>query len=454
MTTEIERLAEFALGVRLESLPASTLAALKRVVLDTLGCAIGAVGCEPARIAAWLDTLGEGGGRATMIGEAQPQALKRALLVNGILARYLDYGDVYWKRDVAHPSEVVPVALAAVEARGGSGRDFLEAVLAGYEAQLRLCDVFSFQAVGMHAVSSAGFASPLAIGRAWAMTKDEIAHAVALNGMRHLTLFGLVKGELSMAKALGFPLAAVEAVDACRLAQGGFTGPLGVIDWMFANLPQGLEEEQVRRMDLVHASYRTEQVSLKRFPVQFEIQGAVEAALELARALPAAASECVSEAVVTCAPTTRERTADPSKYRPANRETADHSMPCCVAMALLDGRLGAEQFEGGRWASDQVAALMVKVRVEADPDLGGRARRGRACRLTLKLVDGRELSAEVPVPLGDAQRPMSPEDMHRKFAELAAHCLSGERIAQIVEQVERLETLPRVDALTRLLRSG
>src|SRR5690606_17810086 len=117
----------------------------------------------------------------------------------------------------------------------------------------------------------------------------------------------------------------------------------------------------------------------------------------------------------------RERTADPSKYRPANRETADHSMPCCVAMALLDGRLGAEQFEGGRWASDEVAALMVKVRVETDPDLGGGPRRGRACRLKLKLVDGRELSAEVPVPLGDAQRPMSPEDTRRKFAELAAH---------------------------------
>jgi hypothetical protein len=56
--------------------------------------------------------------------------------------------------------------------------------------------------------------------------------------------------------------------------------------------------------------------------------------------------------------------------------------------------------------------------------------------------------------LGDAQRPMSPQDMHRKFAELAAHCLSGERIAQIIAQVERLETLPRVDALTRLMRSG
>jgi 2-methylcitrate dehydratase len=303
-------------------------------------------------------------------------------------------------------------------------------------------------------VSSAGFATPLVIGRAWSMTKHEIAHAVALNGMRHLTLFGLVKGELSMAKALGFPLAAVEAVDACRLAQGGITGPLGVIDWMFDNLPQGLEDAHVRRMDLAPANYRTEQVSLKRFPVQFEIQGAVEAALDLARELAGPTLKCVSEVIVTCAPTTCERTADPSKYRPANRETADHSMPCCVAMALLDGRLGAEQFESGRWASEDVAALMTKLRVQADPDRGGGSLRGRACRVKLKLVDGCESSAEVTVPLGDAQRPLTIEDTRRKFAELASHCMSGERIAQIVEQVERLETLPSVDALTRLMRSG
>src|SRR5690606_18182231 len=221
-------------------------------------------------------------------------------------------------------------------------------------AQLRLCDAFSFQAIGMHAASSGGLVAPLVIGRAWGMDADALGHAVALNGMRNLTLAGLVKGELSMAKAIAFPLTAVDALAACRLAQEGFTGPLGVLDWMFANQAQGLEDPSVRNMDLRFADYRTAQVSLKRFPVQFAIQGAVEAALELVGRLPCSAAECVAHAVVICAPSNQERTADPSKYRPANRETADHSMPCCVAMALLDGRLGAEQFEHGRWADADV----------------------------------------------------------------------------------------------------
>ncbi len=453
MASVVQTLAEFALGIRYGDLPPATVTALKRVILDTLGCALGAVGCEPARIAACLHAPGietSDGETATVIGGA-PSSLKQAILINGVLNRYLDYGDVYWKRDVPHPSELVTVALACVEASGGSGRALIEAVLAGYEAQLRLCDAFSFQAVGMHAASSVGFVAPLVIGRTWNMSAAQLAHAVALNGARHLVLFGLAKGELSMAKAIASPLAAVEAVDACRLAVEGMTGPVSVIDWMFRSLPGGLEDRDHPTIDVAHARYRVEDVTLKRYPVQFEIQGAVEAAVKLAADLSGPAMDVIAEVIVSANPVTCERTADPDKYTPANRETADHSMPCCVAMALLDGKLSVEQFESDRWAAADVARLMLRIRVVADPALDEAHPRGRPCRVNVQLKDGRVMTEFVAVPLGDARRPMPPADVQSKFSELASHCVSASRITRIIDAVEGLERLERIADLTALL---
>jgi 2-methylcitrate dehydratase len=428
------------------------------VVLDTLGCALRAAGCEPARIAArlqvpGLELAGEAAERATVIGSTAPATLKQAILVNGILNRYLDYGDVYWKRDVPHPSELVTVALGAVEARGGSGRDFIEAVLAGYEAQLRLCDAFSFQAIGMHAASSGGFIAPLVIGRAWKIDPPQLAHAVALNGARHLILFGLAKGELSMAKAIAFPLAAAEAVDACRLAAEGFTGPLSILEWMFENLPHGLEDPAKPRLDLARERYRVEAVTLKRYPVQFEIQGAVEAALKLAAALPAPAVDAIAKVVVSVNPLSKERTADEKKYRPSTRETADHSLPCCVAIALQDRALEVAQFEMERWAAADIARLMGRIEVVGDEVLDATYPGGRPCRVSIRLNDGRELSEFVAVPLGDAKRAMPPAEVERKFAELASHVLSVSRIGEVMAAVEGLERIDRISEFAALLKS-
>ena len=454
MPNTIRALADFSLGIRYENLPASTVAAAKRVILDTLGCTIGAVGCEPACIAAQVRTPGLEGaahGTATIVGAKERGSLKHAILVNGILNRYLDYGDVYWKRDVPHPSEVVTVALAAVEARRLSGKAFIEAVLVGYEAQLRMCDAFAFREVAMHAASSGGFVTPLIVGHTWKMDAEALANATALNGMRHMIFAVLAQGELSMAKAIGFPLSAVEAVDACDLASRGFEGPTGILDWLFKSRPNVLEDKTKPHLDLAYERYRVEQVSLKRYPVQFNIQPGVEAAAAVAAKLPGPALDSIEQVVVTVRPSAAERTADPDKFHPANRETADHSLPCCVAMALADGTVSAAQFEADRWADKDVAELMRRMKVEGDEAMQKEFPNGRPARVTVRLKDGTEVIEFVPVPLGDARRPMPRAEVERKFTELASHCMSAERIRAIIEAVEGLERMESIEELTRLL---
>lgn len=106
--------------------------------------------------------------------------------------------------------------------------------------------------------------------------------------------------------------------------------------------------------------------------MQFEIQGAVEAALSLFAELPGPALQTVVEVPVTVNPVTQERTADPKKYHSSTRESADHSMPCCVAMALQDGKLDPGQFEGGRWGDTDIVEFMGRIRVVGDATLDTR----------------------------------------------------------------------------------
>ncbi|HSH91821.1 MAG TPA: MmgE/PrpD family protein [Ramlibacter sp.] len=438
--TLAERLAVFASGVRYADMPREDVAAIKRLVLDTLGCALGAVGCEPVRLLApLLRAPADDDDAATLIGTGQRVALADAILYNGALVRYLDFMDVYWARDICHPSENIPVALAAAQAGHHSGRALIEAIAVAYEAQVRLADAFSLEGIGLHHVSAAGFVTPLVFGKLWSLAARETAHAVALGGFRHLTAAALVQGRLSMAKAVGYALPSAECVASTRLAAAGFTGPLAV-----------LESLGVRDLDLVPGTASARRVSLKQFPVQYTLQSPVQAALKL-RELIGDNHDAIESITIEMQADALRRTADPAKFAPANRETADHSLPCCVAMALLDGRLTAKQFDSGGWQAPGVKALMAKIRCEPSQELADKFPGGRPARVTVRMAGGTQHVVIVEAPLGDASRPMDDAQLREKFLAQAVPVIGTAQAERAVDAILDLESISDVGDLCALL---
>ena len=220
------KLSEFALSIRYQDLPSDVIASAKRVLLDTLACAFGAVGNEPATIAEKTvrKTYGEGNA-ATIIGYPVGATLEGAVFVNGVLVRSLDLNDTYIGTDPLHPSEVLPTVLALCEEGGRSGRDFIEALVAGYEAGMRVNDAVSFMERGFHPLCAASYATPLIAGKVWGLRKEAIANAVGISAARGFTSFVVNSGAISMMKAMGFAATAADGIFAARTRCRGLYGP-------------------------------------------------------------------------------------------------------------------------------------------------------------------------------------------------------------------------------------
>ncbi len=448
--TEAQRLAKFATDIAFDRLPTSTVGAVKRLVLDTLGCALGAVDSLPARIAeATTPSIAATEPGATIIGSGRRTSVSGAAFVNGTQVRYLDFLDVYFTKDVCHPSENIPPAIACVEEAGGSGRDLIEAIVVGYEAQLRLCDVFSFPSANLHHGSAAGFVVPLVAGKAWRQSAETMAHGCVLGGARHLTENSLLAGDLSMAKALAYSLNSAEAITAARLAGQGFTGPLGSIEWLFDKVAKA--QPGSISLPLEMADWRCERVSLKRYPVQYALQAPVEAAAQLHPKLKGRLDQIMG-ITATMRPAQLANIADPAKFRPANRETADHSLPSCVAMTLADGKLTEEQFDHDRFRQADIVALLGKMKAEGSDDLERRFPRGRPAIIEVELADGTRHRADIEIPLGDATRPFDDKAVEEKFRELAEPVLGVTGARKVADLVGSLETLKTLEPLLGALR--
>ena len=447
------RLAQYAAGVRYTELPSDVVQACKRFLLDALGCSFAAVGTEPPVIAEATYRRAFGAsGNATLVGSRRTIAAEGAVLVNGTLLRQLDLNDVYFGRDPAHPSEIIPAAIACCEEVGRSGRDLIEAIVVGYEAEVRLGDAFAWGPRGMMASSAAAYVAPLVAGKAWGLPVAQVVHAMGISGPRQLTALAVNSGEISMMKSVGPAYTVMDAVFATRLAAAGLTGVSRSLEWLAANTPPKTAES---RIDLDAAHFLLGRVGLKRFPLQGELQAVAEAGVNLHATLAerGASAASIEEIRVEAYPATLGRgVAEAEKYHPANRETADHSLPVCLAMAVLDGDVSVRQFGAGRWHAADVIALAQRVRVGVGQSLLAQMPQGRGTVIEVRMADGQVLRESVLVPEGDAARPMSRQALERKFRQFAEPVLGATEAGRLIDAVDHLEDIADVRRFTRALR--
>lgn len=424
--------AELARAASQEPRDENVVHAVERLVLDSAGCALGALDAAPVAAAlAWAKTIG-GPGDVAVLGTAQRSSVLGATVANCTLIRQLDMNDCDWASDPAHPSDNIGGCLAVACAAGARTTELITAVLIAYELQMRsteLTKVSFFRETGWDHTTFVTLATAAGAGVLLGLDASRLAHALAIAGS-YPTLGELRVGQISMMKAASAGLAASRGVESAYLASFGVTGPLEIFEGKRGMAKLMLGECNWDLFAAPVEQWRLPRTCLKQYPAAYIIHAAIDAALSLHREHRLTADMIESVEVAGFGWLIEDMVhgmGGRSRYDIDARETADHSLPYCVAAALLDGEYTHEQLANERWQDPDLKAMLARVTCVHDPALDGGFPARRPARVSVRLRDGRTLSRQVDYPQGDPRNPLTDDDLARKFRRLSARALSSQR---------------------------
>jgi 2-methylcitrate dehydratase len=192
---------------------------------------------------------------------------------------------------------------------------------------------------------------------------------------------------------------------------------------------------------------------MKAFPVEALAHSPLTAVLKIAIELDLWPEEVKSVEVETISRAV-DILADPSKYRPTTRETADHSLPFCLASAIMDKKLTPNSFVPERLTNKRLYNLMDKITIKANPEFDSLFPEMQPSRVTIHTKDGRKMTHSVEYPKGDPRSPMSQDDLDLKFKSLTESYLPEENQLKIKQTVLKLETLSNISSLLNQCKSN
>jgi 2-methylcitrate dehydratase len=452
-------LAKYVASLTFQDLPPDVVHQTKRVVLDTLGCAIGGYDSEATRaIQELIKELGHPG-EATVFGSGSRTSCLNAAFANGAMVRYLDYndtafiiqGDTY--RTGYHPSEVIPPILALGERQHLSGKDVVTPIVSGYDLSLAFLEGVvgpGMEKRGWNGDTRGAFIIPLLAGKILGLNETQMENAVGISGSCHavLGILDTPAEEYTMTKNIRFPTMASGGIWAAMLAQKGFTGPTTIIeghDGFVEAIMNG--EYDATKLANISRKFAIRQTCIKSIIADFSSHGHLTATLNLVKENDIK-PEDIAEVRITTSKRCAEHTGDPVKKYPKNKETADHSSYYLTAIAIIDRQIGPDQFAPDKYQNPRVRELIDKVVLQGDPNLD-KARPAGISEIITK--QGKRFQCRVDYPRGHARNPMTDEEITEKFKSMAKKHMDDSQIKKIINAVFELDKLDDIGKLNRLM---
>lgn len=406
-----------------------TTHAVERILLDSVGCALGAAR-SPAVLAArrWAQRI-SGAPFASIWGTGEKSSVPGAAIVNCIMTRDLDLNDTYFSHNPAHASDNIGACLAVGEAENATSAEIIKSILIAFEVQMRACEFTResfFKQRGWDQTTLVTLASAAATGVLLHLDEARLTHALSIAGC-YPALGELRVGQISMMKSASAGLAASRGIEAAYLAREGVTGPAEIFEGQRGLGKLVLGECDWDLFTEPFEDWRLPRTCLKRYPAAYIIHSSIDAVLALREEFnvkPAHIKGVTVEAFGWLIEDMVNGMGGTSRYEIDSRETADHSLPFCVAVALVNGEYGLRQLNTQRWQAPEVRAMMQKVKCVHDKNMDARFPPDRPSRVTIELMNGKQLIKEIAYPKGDYRSPFSDAELTEKFRSLSADVLS------------------------------
>src|SRR5262247_760276 len=359
----LNHLCEYALSLSYRDLPQEVIRRTKYIVVDTFGCALGGAESPPAKIARAVAAEVTSVIPSTVLVSGQKTSPDLAAFANGVMIRYLDFNDTYAGSPTCHPSDLLAPVLAVVDARHGSGKDVILGIVLGYEVLGGLIDAGAKERGRSWDQATYGvIAAAVLAAKLFGHTKQQMANAISLAVASHISLEQIRRGQISHWKGCALANASRNAVFCAMLAAKGMTGPEEAFEGKagFFN-STGIRFEIKPFADSVD-DYRIMKARLQASPSGYFSQSALEAILNLHPKTPDL--DDVKETRLQTFPAGYEvMGSGEANWRPETRESADHSLPFVMAVALMEGNVEIRHYEQMYYKRSDVRAIMQKIKV-------------------------------------------------------------------------------------------
>ncbi len=452
-----QRLAQYAGGLSAGAMAPRTLHEACVRVIDTLGALLGGFDDEPNRIARALAVDMPLAGGATVLGTALQVPADIAAFVNGTATRSAEINDVYHRPGSknGHPSDVIAPLFAVAQTTRANGRDFLAAVVIAYEIYLQFADHFhnrSFDASNFCTIAVAAAAARLlGLPAAW------IAEAISIAAVPNNALNQSRTGHLTMWKSAAAGQAGRAGVFAALLAGKGMRGahePFSGKHGWCNHVAQGAVALGALGND-DSVPFKIHESIIKPRMACLHTLAPILAAEKAAARLGGQLGDVARVRVEVYRANERalasvEKTEVDHHWHPDSRETADHSIPYCVAATLLDGSVSPRSFDSAHLSSPALRALLDKTEL-AENSLFTAAYEKLPvqyrCRVTASLHSGAAIVGETGAEHGDLSDPKSDDQIAAKFRSFAEDRLGASRTEATLEKLWALAALENVAAL-------
>ena len=427
-------LARYIVAARFEQLPERVRREVGRSLLNWMGVAVGGARHEAVEMALAAVRPFAGPPQAGLFGRSERLDVMNAVLINGISSHVFDFDDTDLSTAVHPSAPVLPTLLALAEMRRVSGRDFVTAMVMGFEAECRLARAVQpdFGAIGWHPTGAAGvFGAAVAAGKLLGLDEVRLCHAIGLAATQPVgvrEMFG------SMTKSFHPGRAAQNGLLAAFLAEKGYTSSLAGIEAKrgWAHVVSVKQDWRVIT-DGLGDDYEIYRNTYKPFACGLVVHPVIDGCIQL-RNEHGLTADSIERIDLDVDPIVLELT---NKKTPQTGLEGKFSVNYVAALAIVAGQAGEAEFSDAFVRNPAITALRDRVTATGNASIAK-----QQARVRIHLKDGRVLERFVAEAIGSLKNPMSDASLEAKFADLAQGVLptgQSRRLIDLCRTVEELD---------------